>query len=113
MKELGLYEQLINKLISRKLAELDSEVFFIKQSPIDKSEASRMLSQYLIEVIRFALNLFSGDNSIEKQIELSNKIIYLLSDELKNEEFEDDLISIEAKILTAIFKKIDFKVCRS
>ncbi|MBW6491978.1 MAG: DUF3427 domain-containing protein [Lentimicrobium sp.] len=107
MKELGLYEQLINRLIFNKLAELDNEIFFIKKSQIDKSEASRVLSQYLIEVIRFALNLITGENSIEKQIELSNKIIYLLRDELKIEEFEEDLISIEAKILTAILKKID------
>ncbi len=54
-----------------------------------------------------ALNLISGDNSIEKQIELSNKIISLLKTELKVEDFDEDLISTEAKILSAIFSKID------
>ena len=73
MIQTGLYEQLINKLVSSKLNELDRSIFFIKESPIDKSEASRVLSQYLIEVIRLALNLITGDDSLEKQIELSNK----------------------------------------
>jgi len=107
MTQTGLYEQLINKLVSSKLNELDRNTFFIKESPIDKSEASRVLSQYLIEIIRLALNLITGEDSIEKQIELSNNIIKLLRDELNEEEFEEDLIETQAKILTAILNKID------
>ncbi|MCK9398845.1 MAG: DUF3427 domain-containing protein [Bacteroidales bacterium] len=107
MTQQGLYEQLINKLISSKLNDLDRNTFYIKESAIDKNEASRVLSQYLVEVIRFALNLISGEDSIEKQIELSNKIIFLLRTELKDEVFDEDLIATEAKILSAIFSKID------
>ncbi|MDD4972204.1 MAG: DUF3427 domain-containing protein [Paludibacter sp.] len=107
MIQTGLYEQLINKLVSTKLNELNRNTFFIKENPIDKSEASKVLTQYLIEIIRLALNLVTGDNSLEKQIELSNKIIRLLRDELNDEEFEDDLIETEAKILSAIINKID------
>ena len=103
----GLYEQLINKLISSKLNDLDRNTYFIKKSPVDKIEASRILSQYLVSVIRFALNQLSGDDSIEKQISLSNKIIKLIRDELNEEEFEEDLIETEAKILSAIIRKID------
>jgi superfamily II DNA or RNA helicase len=107
MTQQGLYEQLINKLISSKLNDLDRNAFYIKETAIDKNEAARILSQYIGDVIQFALNLISGDDSIEKQIELSNKIIFLLRSELKNEEFDDDLIETEAKILSAIFSKID------
>jgi len=103
----GLYEQLINKLISSKLNDLDRNTYFIKKSSVDKVEASRILSQYLVNVIRFALNQLSGDDSIEKQILLSNNIIKLIRDELNEEEFEEDLIETEAKILSAIIKKID------
>ena len=103
----GLYEQLINKLISSKLNELDRDTYFVKKNSVDKAEASRILSQYLVNVIRFALNQISGDDSIEKQISLSNKIIKLIRDELHEEEFEEDLIEAEAKILSAIIKKID------
>lgn len=107
MTNQGLYEQLINKLIESKLNDLDRNAFYIKESAIDKSEASRVLSQYLTEKIRLALSLISGDESIEKQIEISNKIIFLLRNELNDADFEGDLISTEAKILSAIFSKID------
>ncbi len=107
MTQQGLYEQLINKLISSKLNDLDRNTFYIKENAIDKNEASKVLSQYLTEVIRNALNLITGDDSIERQIELSNKIIFLLKSELNKEEFDEDLIVTEAKILSAIFSKID------
>lgn len=107
MPQLGLYEQLINKLIASKLNELDKETFYIKENSIDKVEAARILSQYLCDVIKVALNLIPAENSIEKQIDLSNKIINLLRVELEDEEFNDDLIATEARILSAIFSKVD------
>lgn len=107
MKHLGLYEQLINKLILSKLGNLDRNKYYIKESPIDKSEASRVLSHYLINVIQLALNLISGDDSIEKQIEISNKIIMLLRDELNDDDFQENIIDTQARILTAILNKID------
>ncbi len=107
MIQQGIYEQLINKMILSKLNDLDRESYYIKETEIDKYDAARVLSQYLTEVIHFALNLIAGENRMENQIELSNKIIHLLRTELKDEDFEKDLISTESKILSAIFKKID------
>ncbi|HLP38355.1 DUF3427 domain-containing protein [Lacibacter sp.] len=103
----GLYEQLINKLVFSKLKDLDKSIFYIKETSIDKSEAARILSQYLSDVIRFALTLIAGEHSIEKQIEISNKIILLLQSEIKAETFDEDLIQTEGKILTAVFSKLD------
>lgn len=103
----GLYEQLISKMVLSKLKEIDRKTFYIKETEIDKNEAARVLSLYLVEIIRFGLNQISGENSIEKQIELSNKIIFLLRTELRNEDFNADLIATEAKILSAIFSKMD------
>lgn len=103
----GLYEQLVTNLISSKLKDLDRNAFYIKKTVIDKNEAADILSQYLCNVIKFALNSITGDGNIEKQIELSNKIISLLQNELSNEIFDEDLITTEAKILSAIFSKID------
>ena len=103
--EVGLYEQLINKLISNKLDILDRNVYFVKSTVIDKQEASKILSRYLISIIQNGLSYINGD--IEKQIEISNKIIRLLRDEIKEDDFEEDLIDTQGNILSAIINKID------
>lgn len=107
MNQNGIYEQLITKLVTSKINDLDKDKFYIKKNEIDKNEAARLFSQYLTEIIKFALNLITGDDSIEKQIELSNKIIFLLKKELNNNEFDEDLIETEARILSAIFSKLN------
>ncbi|MBL0012579.1 MAG: DUF3427 domain-containing protein [Flavobacterium sp.] len=103
----GLYEELVTKLISYKLNELDKETFQVKKTLIDKAEAAQLLSQHIGKTIRQAFSLIKGENILETQIEIANKIILFLKDELKREEFEDDLIETEGKILRAVFTKID------
>jgi superfamily II DNA or RNA helicase len=63
---------------------------------------------YLSEVIKFALNEIKDDNKLVKQVELSNKIIQLLIDELPKVKLSDNLLENEGKILEAIFSKTDF-----
>lgn len=107
MLELGLYEQLINKLIASKLATLNESSFFIKQTILDKEEASKYLGRYLSSTIQYALNCLPKENNIEKQIELCNKIIYLIRDEIKEDDFDENLLIAEGKILSAIITKLD------
>lgn len=106
----GIYEQLINKLVASKLKTIDREQFYVKESIIEKSEAAKLLSQYLGEVINYALDTITNENSIEQQIDISNKIILILRDELQNIDFEHDLIAINGTILNAIFSKLDSNV---
>lgn len=103
----GLYEELITKLVSLKLNELEKNEFFIEKTPIDKAEAAQLLSQHISKIIKFAFLQIKGDNALEEQIEIANKIILFLKDELKKEEFEDDLIETEGKLLKAVFTKVD------
>ena len=103
----GIYEQLITTLVSTKLNELNRDKFYIKQNEIDKGEAARILSHHLLEIIRFALGLITGDDALERQINLSNRIIHLLKSELKDEKFDENLVVTEAKILSAIFTKLN------
>ncbi len=106
--ELGLYEQLITKLIANKLNSIDSNAFFVKSAKLDKAEASRYLSQYLAETIQFALSSFTDDDDCSmKQINLSNKIIQSLIEELPSLNFSENLIDNEGKLLQAIFSKFD------
>ncbi|OCB69217.1 restriction endonuclease subunit R [Flavobacterium piscis] len=106
----GLYEELVTKLINYKINELDKDIFQIKKTSIDKAEASQLLSQHIGKVIKYALENLPKQKEIDlidNQIKISNKIIQLLRDELKNEEFEGDLIETEGKILNAVFTKVD------
>ena len=82
MFQFGIYEQLINSLISNKLNRLDTNKFYLKTIQLDKNEASTVLTQYLSKILNLGLNLISGEDSIEKQINLINKIILLLKDEI-------------------------------
>jgi superfamily II DNA or RNA helicase len=103
----GIYEELVTQLVLDKLKTLDKSSYYIKQLPIDKAEAATILAQHLSVTIKHALSLIKGDNPIETQIQIANKIIQFLKTELKSEEFEDDLIEVEGKILRAVFSKID------
>ena len=59
------------------------------------------------ETIKFALEEIKDKDRPLKQIELSNKIIKLLVEELKSTEFSENLIEDKGKIL-AVFSKLDF-----
>jgi superfamily II DNA or RNA helicase len=103
----GIYEELVTQLVSQQLENIDKDVFFINKSVLDKEEASSILSKHLAKTIKSALNYVRGENQIESQIEIANKIILFLKDELKKEEFNNDLIAIEGEILKAVFSRID------
>lgn len=103
----GLYEELVTKLINYKLNELDKVTFQVKKTSIDKAEAAQLLSQHISKTIKHAFNLIKGEDILETQIDIANKIILFLKEELKREEFEDDLIETEGKILKAVFTKVD------
>ena len=104
--ELGLYEQLINKLFYNKLQTISEEEFFVKTTVLDKEEAARYLSQYLAETIRFALSEVKGDDSLLKQVELSNKIIQVLINELPKLDISNNLLK-SGEVLQAVFSKLD------
>ena len=67
----GLYEQVINR-------ELDSELAEIPQArrdtaPIDRAEASRVLSQYLADIVQKGLdNVLDNGGDIATQVALTN-----------------------------------------
>lgn len=103
----GIYEELVTKLINIKLNELDKDTFQVKKVTIDKAEAAHLLSQHIGETIKRAFNLIKSDDVLETQIEIANKIILFLKEELKKEEFKEDLIETEGKILKAVFTKVD------
>ena len=107
----GIYEELVTQLVENKLSRLNQKEFYIKKSLLDKEEASIVLSKHLAQSFKAALSYIKGDNQLEKQIDIANKIIQFLKEELKKDEFDDDLIAIEGNILKAVFSKVDAHFC--
>lgn len=103
----GIYEELVTQLVSNKINELNKDSYYINKSKIDKEEASIIISRYLSKTIKGALDLLKGEHQIEQQIEIANKIIQFLKVEIKDYDFEKDLIESEGEILKAVFTKID------
>ncbi|SMC84487.1 DUF3427 domain-containing protein [Cellulophaga tyrosinoxydans] len=103
----GIYEELVTKLVSSKIEEPNKDLFQYKFSYIDKTEATLLLSNHIASVVSLVLKQITGENAIQNQISLANKIISLLKDELNNEDFDENLIESEGKILKAIFNKLD------
>ena len=106
MKE-GIYEALVTQLVERKLLQLEHNQFYVKRSRIDKAEAATLLSKHLAHSIKRALSTIRGEHRLEKQIEIANRIILFLKEELKIEGFDEDLIETQGRILKAVFSKVD------
>jgi len=110
MHNVGIYEQLIDSIISNELDKINNNEFYYKTTKIEKNEAAKIISQYLIKIISFALNSITGENSIEEQIDLANRVVLLIKKEIKNNNFQNNLIDTNASILNAILPKINSKI---
>lgn len=103
----GIYEELVTQVVSQKLKEIDQNTFYIHKTTLDREEASMILSKHLSLTIKNALNEIKGENQIDEQIEITNKVILFLKEELQKDAFSDDLITAEGKILKAVFSKVN------
>lgn len=105
--KLGIYEELITQLVTQKINELDTKAYHLHKTRIDKAEASLVLAKHLSSTIKRALDFVKDENPVGRQIEIANKIIEVLRDELDKEEYSSDLIKTEGEILKAVFSKVD------
>lgn len=78
----GLYEQVINNALTSELAEIPEARKAIV--PIDEAEASKVLAQYLADVVQKGLdNVLDNGGDISAQIELTNQIVGLIQSTTK------------------------------
>ncbi|MBP1925270.1 superfamily II DNA or RNA helicase [Sedimentibacter acidaminivorans] len=104
----GFYESVINKIINEEIIKkLDSNDSYIDKKQIDKEEANAVLSKYMSIVINKSLRNISGDDKHYRQVELCNKIVSLLKEELKLEDLDDFIINENAQLLLAILNNKD------
>jgi len=104
----GFYESVINKLINEEILKIHGENNkYIDKKPIDKEEANTILSKYMSIVMDKSLQNISGEDKHYRQVEICNKIINLLKDELKLEDTDNFIINENAELLLAILNNND------
>ncbi|WP_407332307.1 DUF3427 domain-containing protein [Enterovibrio sp. 27052020O] len=103
MKQSGIYEQLITQLINSRL---DRDRFYVGERELNVNEASVWLSRFLTHILDYAIgSVPSGDDQLQKQIELSNDLLMWLRDQIQDKEFiEENLLDSQGKILTALYE---------
>ncbi|QNO15879.1 hypothetical protein HYG86_14430 [Alkalicella caledoniensis] len=87
----GIYEEIINQKLKKNLQDLSLEAFDIGKEKIDVEEARKLLSSYISQVTRRALNYvrdnYNDDNeAILNQIRTCNDIISTLHKNLDDDD---------------------------
>ena len=102
----GLYEQVINSALNRELSEIPEARKSV--APIDKAEASKVLAQYLADVVQKGLeNVVDNDGDISTQIGLANKIVDLIQNATQEAAFAALSIDQRAEQLLALLREQD------
>ena len=100
---LGIYESLITDALKERLDVIDRNEFYIgDQKKLDTNEAVHFLTMHLGKAIKNALNLIKSEKKdllVSKQIEITNKILKYLTQEISSYEFKEDLVHAECIIL--------------
>lgn len=91
----GIYESLITNALREKLEKIDTKRFYIAdQKSLDIEEAIHFLSLHLTHAFRNALKEIKIEKKflVNKQIEITNKLLNFLSEQIDGYEFTEDLI---------------------
>ena len=102
----GLYEQVINTALNRELSEIPDARKSV--APIDKAEASKVLAQYLADVVQKGLeNVLDNGGNITDQVDLANRIVSLIEQETKEAAFASLGVDQRAEQLLALLRETD------
>ena len=102
----GLYEQVINNALTSELAEIPEARKAV--APIDKAEASKVLAQYLADVVQKGLdNVLDNGGDISAQIALANRIVGLIQNTTHEADFAALGIDQQAEQLLALLRESD------
>jgi hypothetical protein len=75
----GLYEQVIDQLLDRRLAVSRGPDVEVSVDDIDAGDSHVVLADYLRHLVRDALSEVTGDDRLARQVELVNCIICVLA----------------------------------
>lgn len=102
----GLYEQIINNALTSELSGIPEARKAV--APIDKAEASKILAQYLSDVVQKGLdNVVDNGGDISAQITLANQIVSLIQNMTNEADFAALGVDQRAEQLLALLREND------
>lgn len=102
----GIYEQVINDALTSELSAIPDARKSV--APIDEAEASKVLAQYLADVVQNGLeNVVDYGGDISVQINLTNKIVDLIQNITQEADFAALSVDQRAEQLLALLQKQD------
>jgi DNA or RNA helicases of superfamily II len=105
MLKAGLYEQVINEQLETDLQN-EQDRLTKKTASIDDAESSKVLAEYIAEVVENAMNHLKGNkNDLSVKISLANKIIGTIKSEVSEDDFSEMSVSDRAEQLLAVIEK--------
>ena len=106
MLQPGLYEQVINNALSNELSEIPEARK--STAPIDTAEASKVLAQYLTDVVQKGLeNVQDNGGGLEAQIQLANQIVNTIQNTTQEADFASLGFDQRAEQLLALLRDND------
>ena len=106
MLQPGLYEQVVNNALSSELSEIPEARK--STAPIDTAEASKVLAQYLTDVVQKGLeNVQDNGGGLEAQIQLANQIVNTIQNTTQEADFASLGVDQRAEQLLALLRDND------
>ncbi|HOO61284.1 MAG TPA: DEAD/DEAH box helicase family protein, partial [Bacillota bacterium] len=106
MLQPGLYEQIINTALRSELAQVSEARKSV--APIDKAEASKVLAQYVTDVVQKGLdNVMDNGGGISAQIELTNQIVEIINNITQEADFAAMSVDERAEQLLVLLREND------
>ncbi|MBQ5898285.1 MAG: DEAD/DEAH box helicase family protein, partial [Oscillospiraceae bacterium] len=106
MLQHGLYEQVINNQLAEELSAVEESRKSV--ASIDKAEASKVLTQYLSDIVQQGLdNVADNGGDISAQVNLANQIVDLIKNTTNETDFAKKSVDAKAEQLLAILKEND------
>jgi HKD family nuclease len=78
----GLFDLVVGQLLEDRLAALDPDSFAVEAGPVDPGDSHTVLTEYLRPLLHRALDTLAGEERLQHQTALCNRVIRLLAEQV-------------------------------
>ncbi|AJH16176.1 DUF3427 domain-containing protein [Myroides profundi] len=105
----GIYESLITESLKKRLSTLGPN-YYVENKQLDIEEATFYLAQHFTSALSKAFDVIKGvkkEEHVSCQIEMVNKLITYLHQEIEAYDFTSDIINADGQILTGVIDRLE------